>query len=147
MVTPTAKTHCIGRRRGPPATRQRLRLGRSLHICSSCRYLAERKTSRQTSTVPKLEWTVPHLGFQGEPGAEVECQGWGGCRDPRPFTILGTGQAPVGVPVGANGWRCSKSTEYFDNSLPRFRIEVIREGNKKMVEPGGSILSYERRKL
>jgi hypothetical protein len=39
---------------------------------------------------------------------EPRCRRWGVGRAPRPATGFGTGQEPVGVPVAANGWRCSK---------------------------------------
>ena len=53
--------------------------------------------------VDNAEFTVS--GFAGSRGPE--CLRWGGCRDPRPFTRISTGPTPVGVPVAANGWRCS----------------------------------------
>ena len=40
-------------------------------------------------------------------GVCLEVSAVGGCWVPGPATKFGTGQAPVGVPVGANGWRCS----------------------------------------
>ena len=57
--------------------------------------------------------TVAELGFQVAEFRVLRVfagtERWGGCQDLRPVTIFGTGPTPVGVPVGASGWRCSKA--------------------------------------
>ena len=68
-------------------------------------------------------------GSGREPGSQGAglAQGarWGGCRDPRPGAIFGTGRAPVGVPVAANGWRCPDGFRF---TIPSERGEIVKLG-------------------
>jgi hypothetical protein len=75
---------------------------------------AEIRVLRVSSAEISERWTPFSVRWsqQGAVSRSPERRRWGGCRAPRPATAFSTGTEPVGVPVAANGWRCSKVTVF-----------------------------------